>query len=687
MISVKYIALIRGNEEIWYPMFEVKSEYIDNGLFWNPFTSQGSSVSGAVSGGSIPDTIQVSLDNIFNDSIPTHASDFGSIIQTEDMFEQDPDRGGNWLKRASGDYIEIPIGEKPEDWDTNYFDYCIITQDNYFQMWVYSVIVGDSTIEVPPTWDSSTQYYKNNTSDLRERFNHLFKTDAGYTFGIWTGTGTGYAGYNKHYSRLGTNPGNLQFNTGDRVYWRDRNGDVIDFTGLSSYRINWYTALTLMDLSPDGESEYSTIPLTNESRTYYIFVYVTYRDTTYYGIANIGLNSGGAPVNIRMILFDENLWGADSISDYSPEQEPQGGEWGDSTTRRGGNGTFSAPSDNRGDSSGTYLTNYETSMRNALNDGFNNGGVKIYQIAGQYAGDVIGVLFGADYFDKFLNSMYNPLSAILSYHMIPSSLRGDAFANSIPLTAGGFNISAKMTTPTNFPQINSVKKLHVGSIDIANYFGAFPDFAPHTQAILHLPYIGDITIDINAIMYGTLSVDYFCDNVSGNVAAWIWCSDRDGKCTYKYIVTGNCAYTIPLYSQSQNGGAVGKIMSSGVSLVGGLLSGNAAGAVGGAIGIAGGLFDAATTPRNTQTTGGNSGNVSMLGDSVVWLEIIRPQWVNPENYQSQSGIPSQISGKISDFRGGFFQVETVDLENVPATDTEIAELEQMLKDGIYYLNE
>lgn len=681
---LKYMTLIRGNAEITYPIYQI-SDLTKMGFSFSGTSSDSIKfVAYNCSPTATPDGVQ----SAFSDEIPTTPADYGNITQNAMRFVLDTATQKQYCPSAH--FVVVPVGEKPADWDTNYFDY-FTYQPGQVGNWgnVPSPVYPVTNPRDIPVWDSTAQYYKADTPTLQERFNHLFFTKAGYSFGVWSmsGQGEGDAAY-KHASYIACNPRSNAVMTDTYSYiWRDQNGNPMTHQSITQAAYYAYWRTNCMDIAPPvSGQQVGVTPLTSDRRDMQIFCYCEYNGEMYYGVMAIAIDSNGELTNARALMFTADFWG-DSISDNPPEPEPQGGEWGDSTNRRGGDGTFSAPSDNRGDSSGTYLTNYETAMRNALNDGFNNGGVKIYQIAGQYAGDVIGVLFGQDYFDKFLNSMYNPLSAILSYHMIPSSLRGDAFANNIPLTAGGFDISAHMTTPTNFPQINSVKKFHVGSVDIANYFGAYPDFAPHTQAILHLPYIGDITIDINAIMYGTLSVDYFCDNVSGNVAAWIWCSDRDGKCTYKYIVTGNCAYTIPLYSQSQNGGAVGKIMSSGVSLVGGLLSGNAAGAVGGALGIAGGLFDAATTPRNTQTTGGNSGNVSMLGDSVVWLEIIRPQWVNPENYQAQSGIPSQISGKISDFRGGFFQVETVDLENVPATDSEIAELEQILKDGIYYLNE
>lgn len=378
--------------------------------------------------------------------------------------------------------------------------------------------------------------------------------------------------------------------------------------------------------------------------------------------------------NVLYIWISQPCYNEDIEFAEEPQPEEQGGNWGDDTGKAGGDGTFSAPSDNYGDRAGTVLisaiSTANTTFKTVLGGNYN-----LYYVPPADLTKILAVLYSSDYFQRFENSMYNPLSAVLNCALIPEIFCVHS-ANTVDITAGGYNISQHIfPNPVQFTNPEPLICKHIGDIDIINYFGGFPDFAPHTQCKLHLPYIGEIAIDTNKIAHGTLSVDYVCDVMSGNVTAWIWCDDKDGNHTYCYNATGNCAYSIPLFASSSDGSAIGKI-------IGGVASISAGNVFSGIGSIAGGVTSVVS--HNTEINGTFSGNVGLTTNPKCFLEISRPQWVNPTQYQKQSGIPSQISGKISDFRGGFFQIETVDLENLPATDTEIAELEQMLKDGIYY---
>lgn len=359
-----------------------------------------------------------------------------------------------------------------------------------------------------------------------------------------------------------------------------------------------------------------------------------------------------------------------------PQPEQQGGNWGEDTEKAGGDGTFSAPSDNIGDRNGTMLLS-QISTANYTFKNVLGGNYNLYYVPPADLTKILAVLYSSDYFQRFQNSMYNPLSAVLNCALVPEIFCSYS-AGTSDMTAGGYNISQNIfPNPVQFASPEPLTMHHIGDIDIPKYFGAFPDFAPYTQCKLHLPYIGEIPIDINKIAGGTLSIDYVCDVMSGNVTAWIWCNDKDGNHTYCYNATGNCAYTIPLFANSSDGSAIGKIIGGIASIAAGnVFSGVASTASGAASAIS----------RHTQISGTFSGNVGLTTNPRCFAEFSRPQWANPANYQNQSGIPSQIGGKLSDFRGGFVQVETIDLQNVPATEAELTEIETLLESGIYYVS-
>lgn len=360
----------------------------------------------------------------------------------------------------------------------------------------------------------------------------------------------------------------------------------------------------------------------------------------------------------------------------TPQPEEQGGNWGEDTDKAGGDGTFNAPSDNDGDRGGTSLlsaiSTANTTFKTVLGGNYN-----LYYVPPADLTKILAVLYSSDYFQRFENSMYNPLSAVLNCALIPEIFCSYS-ASVSDMTAGGYNVSQHIfPNPVQFASPEPLIMRHIGDIDITKYFGAFPDFAPYTQCKLHLPYIGEITIDTNKIAGGTLSVDYVCDVLSGNVTAWIWCNDKDGNHTYCYNATGNCAYSIPLFANSSDGSAIGKIIGGIASIAAGNVFSGVASTASGA---------ASAMSRHTQISGTFSGNVGMTTNPKCFAEFSRPQWANPANYQNQSGIPSQISGKLSDFRGGFVQVETIDLQCVPATEAELAEIESLLESGIYYVS-
>lgn len=399
----------------------------------------------------------------------------------------------------------------------------------------------------------------------------------------------------------------------------------------------------------------------------------------------------------------------DAEFDHDPvPPEPEEGNWGEDSTSGGGNGTFNVTQDN--------LTPSGISIQvrtDRFNDVFNNGGINVYQINTMDFGTIIGILYGSDFWDKFKNSMFNPLSAVLSCHLLPANLRGTTLTGRDKhLTLAGFDVSAEMSTPINFPLISSMCRYVVGSFDFNNprYSDSFTDFAPNTIAILHLPYIGECEIDVNAFMYGTLTLEYVCDNVSGNCAAWVWNVDRNGNGRLKYVFTGNCATNVPLFSMSQDGSAVGRVAAQAVIGIGAIALGVgltaatggtgagvlalggvakrigartlASAAVGGlALGATKAATDGLSTAQHLQSTGGVSGNAGALGEFNAWLEIIRPVWSNPSEYQKLNGIPSNTSTKLSSCLG-FTQVTSIEIEGCTATAEEVEELKSILESGI-----
>lgn len=688
---IKYMTLIRGDSEVTYPIYQID----DLTKMAQTFAITTSDSIKAIAYGCSPTVSPDGVQAGFADEIPITPDEYGNITQNAMRFVLDTATRKQYCPSAH--FAVVPVGEKPADWDTNYFDY-FTYQPGQVGNWgnVPSPVYSSTDPRQIPEWSNITQYYKADTPTLHERFNHLFFTKAGYSFGVWSmsGQGEGEAAY-WHASYIACNPrANAIMDDAYSYVWRDRNGDPMDHSAISMAQWYAYWRTNCMDIVPPvSGQQVVTTPLTSDRRDMQIFCWTEYNGDLYYGVIAIAIDSNGALTNARALMFTRDFWG-DSVSDTPPEPEPQGGEWGESTQRAGGQGLHAASSDARGDRAGTTVRDIMSSRDSALALAFDTPFMRTYSfdnLTRTQIAEIFAILYGTDYWSMFQNQMLNPLSSIVAFHLIPSTLRG-ANLTLEDLIIGPKNISAAMTGTPQVIKIRQVKWYHVGSVDMSDvllpYFDAYPDFAPYTDIILHLPYIGDIKIDVNAVMYGALTVEYACDNVSGNVAAWIYCEDRypepQTHKQYKYIATGNCAYSIPLFAQSQSGLDVGKIIGSGVGIVGGAATGNLAAAVSGAMGIGSALYEHSRAPINTQQTGGSSGNVAILGDSDVWIEVIRPQWIQPESYQQLVGIPSGLAGTLSEIgASGRVVCSDIETDGIAATEPELREIERLLLSGIY----
>lgn len=592
-------------------------------------------------------------------------------------------------------YAAIEQGIRPDDWGTN---------PNYIDLERTSAsshnIIRPSTNKLTSSWSSSTSYYE----DTKRTILRMFYTDTGCSFTVGKHTVTNGDYYYARAYSVGTYPHpNSSARTGVHYSYTDTNNNMLN--------TNYYIQDGLA-VNPSSMSEYqswSTYP--DGYNCPMFFVHFTDSGNDFYGVAIVQMSDfteNSYPVAIHVSAWDTTFWGTSIISGG----ESGAGEWGNSTIPTINDGTFSSTSNSVGTDNPNYSTTAIQTRVNTALFGLFSGLTGVYSIYLLDTADgqsisfteltrIYNVLYasGNDKFlTRYLQSMYNPLSAVIAMHLIPYQFTASAlFGVTVKkqLTISGYNVSTAIseTTPPEYNILKPLGRVVFPSLDMPKYFGGFADFAPYTQCILHLPFIGAIELKTNAIAHGSITVEYLCDMISGNVTARVSCTDNTGENTqYVHTASGNCAYNLPLFTMNQNGDAVGKLLSSGAGIVSGALTGNPVNVATGIAGVVGSAIESSFSPRSTQISGNMGGNNMLMSNLDIWLEIIRPVWVENMYYQKLNGIPADMSNCIADCGqdanagipyDGFLQVEKIDLDNVPCTEQEKQEIETLLKQGVF----
>lgn len=609
-------------------------------------------------------------------------------------------------------YAAIQQGVQPPDWGVNpnyitlFSDY--FTMDGNSSTWFNfprTVFIGDS-------FNSSKSYYE----DTKRTELRMFFTDTGNSFSVWKKSisrGAGNTLYARQYGVF--RYPNYPSASGTKAHYDLTNDANSVMGGNFGYKVE--CGIT---------SEYNTVGYWQSGASFHngancpmIFVHFKIGDTDFYGVALIQMSSFTGdkttcfPQAMIVSAIDTTFWGTSII----PGGGGGEGSWGGKTVRAGGNGTFSRQTTQRdkatpGASAVNVVVNTNTTLEQVFGDSTptTKGKVTLQTCS---VNALTEALYSEDFIKAYSNAYYNPMSGIPVCHMLPLPfVQAYSQTETIDMTASGLALETEGPGGTKTPVVafRIPPTTHIDSnvLDFTQlYFDAFPDFDGYTRMKLHLPYIGEVDINPNWCMGGRLQVTINCDCITGNLSAWIWCEDKDEQSGYMKIATGNCSRPIPIASMSRDPGSIGKIASGMISTIAGAASIAAAPVTGGASLLAGGAMlagGAATAisgavqmehQRTTQVQYDNSGAVGSLGDMKYWLEITRPVWVEPENYQSLYGLPAFTGRTIMECPqktnpdasqpfDGFLVIDSIDLTGIEGpTEEEKQMIEEQLAKGVF----
>ena len=270
-------------------------------------------------------------------------------------------------------------------------------------------------------------------------------------------------------------------------------------------------------------------------------------------------------------------------------------------------------------------------------------------------------LWGSSIFDEFSLINNNPIENIISCKAIPYAISG----TTQEITLGN------VKTGVNGEKISqNFSKQTIGSVAIAEHYHNFLDYAPYTNVIIYLPYIGFKELDASLVMGKTLRIEYTLDVITGGCLAQIYV----GKIRL-YEFTGNIGVDISI-TASNRAQVESAYINAGVGVVSSAMSGNVTGAVNSIIG-------AATSQYHYSGTGNPSPSCVASTNRTCYVVIDRPQYQPLKAFNHTRGRMCCLSKTIGNLKGYTVCDGNIDISGISATDEEKDEIVNILSTGFF----
>lgn len=270
-------------------------------------------------------------------------------------------------------------------------------------------------------------------------------------------------------------------------------------------------------------------------------------------------------------------------------------------------------------------------------------------------------LWGSNIFDNFSLICNNPIENIISCKSIPLSLDGATqkiILGNVDTGVNGDKVANNFTSQT------------IGSIKINEKYNNFLDYAPYTNVIIYLPYVGFKELDTNLVMNKTLSISYTVDVITGGCLCQI---QSDGVRLYEF--NGNLGIDIPITASNRAQVEAGYI-SSGIGIASSAVSGNIVGAVTSLINSAEAQYHYAST---------SSPNPMCVASTnrTCYIIIDRPTYQTLKSFNHTRGKKCYLTKTINSLKGYTICDEHIDLSGIRATESEKEELVRLLSGGFF----
>lgn len=292
------------------------------------------------------------------------------------------------------------------------------------------------------------------------------------------------------------------------------------------------------------------------------------------------------------------------------------------------------------------------------------------------------------FFKRVQNAVYNPVDSIITCHSLPSAFAPTGGTQATGIKAGGVDFSTYDEACVG--QIVANEWVHSGPYTYAceECWGNYSDYRD-TKVSLYLPFCGIVPLDTSLFLsyQGELrvgiTVDYWCNVLNGNCAAFIKTQDRFGDTKLIKVATGNCAQPCPISGNDRGmQQKLGSLFGFGQSVLSAASGGSPiqimAGVASGALGVEQAFY---TAPHHTEVVGSLNGAAGFAAATDIQIIFDIPIPINSGNYSLCRGRPSEVSRAVGEYSGHCELELHADSVNY-ATDEEKREIERICLNGI-----
>lgn len=303
----------------------------------------------------------------------------------------------------------------------------------------------------------------------------------------------------------------------------------------------------------------------------------------------------------------------------------------------------------------------------------------------------------------------NPIDCIISLKKFPIEIFPTTWTPTTPIKLGSYTCNTSGSPLPYATEIFNFTFSRAAQNSLKDWFEeSFLDFEQYTKVELTIPFCGTVEIPCCYLYdYDTLEVKLIVDFITGACTAYILSrgitiDSVSGECAVNLPVNGVQAANLDaqIYAAAANRNK--SALSSGLGLIGGLVTMGIGIATGGVAAIAGGAIAAIASGTNMvvqdkkieyelqhmrlplKQISAASGAISQSYDMRCKMRITRPKLdpnFDPEVYADTVGFACLMQGEVKDFTG--LTVGEIDLDGVAAPEPVKKMLQSLFAEGVY----